>query len=95
MADSTSSTSVPTVQPWENSSSPYYLSSSDNPLVSLVVQHLTEEITTLGVELFLLPWMQKPSWVLLMAPYQSLILLITLVTQPGVNIVLSWPSCST
>ena len=43
MADSTSSTSIPIVQPWENSSSPYYLSSSDNPGVSLVVQHLTEE----------------------------------------------------
>ena len=43
MEDSTSSTSFPTVQPWENSSSPYYLSSSDNPTVSLVIQHLTEE----------------------------------------------------
>lgn len=46
MGDSTSSTSVltvPTVQPWENSSSPYYLSNSDNASVSLVVQHLTEE----------------------------------------------------
>ena len=43
MEDSTSSTSFPTVQPWESSSSPYYLSSSDNPTVSLVIQHLTEE----------------------------------------------------
>lgn len=46
MGDSTSSTSIltiPTVQPWENSSSPYFLSNSDNPDVSLVVQHLTEE----------------------------------------------------
>ena len=40
MGDSISSTSVPTaptVQPWENSSSPYFLSNSDNPGVSLVV----------------------------------------------------------
>ena len=43
MSDSTSSTSVPTIQPWENSSSPYFLSSSDNPSVSLVIHHLTEE----------------------------------------------------
>ena len=45
MGDSTSSTFVPTtptIQPWENSSSPSFLSSSDNPGVSLV-QHLTEE----------------------------------------------------
>ena len=43
MSDSTSSTSIPTIQPWENSSSPYFLSNSDNPGVSLVIQHLTEE----------------------------------------------------
>ena len=46
MGDSTSSASVPivpTVRPWESSSSPYFLSNSDNPGVSLVVQHLTEE----------------------------------------------------
>ena len=46
MGDSISSTSVPTaptVQPWENSSSPYFLSNNDNPGVSLVVQHLIEE----------------------------------------------------
>ncbi|XP_075640232.1 uncharacterized protein LOC142611974 [Castanea sativa] len=43
MAKSTSSASVPTLQPWENASSPYYLSSSDNLGMSLVVQHLTEE----------------------------------------------------
>ena len=43
IGDSTSSTSVPTIHPWENSSSPYFLSNSDNPGVSLVVQHLTEE----------------------------------------------------
>ena len=43
MVDSTSSASVPTIQPWENSSSPYYLFNSDNLGVSLVVQHLTKE----------------------------------------------------
>lgn len=46
MGDSTSSTSistVPTIHPQENSSSPYFLSNSDNPGDSLVVQHLTEE----------------------------------------------------
>ena len=43
MANSTSSTFFPTIQPWENSSSPYYLSNSDNLGVSLVVQHLTKE----------------------------------------------------
>ena len=43
MSDGTSSTSIPTIQPWQNSSSPYFLSNSDNPGVSLVVQHLTEE----------------------------------------------------
>ena len=43
MSDSTSSSSVPTIQPWENSSSPYFLSNSDNPGASLIVQHLTEE----------------------------------------------------
>ena len=43
MSDSTSSTSVPTTQQWEISFSPYFLSNSDNPGVSLVVQHLTEE----------------------------------------------------
>ena len=31
-----SSTSVPTVQPWENPSSPYFLSSSDNPYERLL-----------------------------------------------------------
>ena len=29
---------LPIVQPWENPSSPYFLSSSDNPGVSLVVE---------------------------------------------------------
>lgn len=43
MADTAFSTSVPTVQPWKNPSNPYFLSSSDNPDMSLVVQHLTEE----------------------------------------------------
>ena len=47
MADSASSTSVlvayHVVQPWENPSSPYFLTSSDNLGVSLVVEHLTEE----------------------------------------------------
>ena len=43
MLDIASSTSIPTVQPWENPSSPYFLSSSDNPGMSLVVQHLTKE----------------------------------------------------
>ena len=43
MAKSTSSASIPTLQPWENTSDPYYSSSSDNPGMSLVVQHLTEE----------------------------------------------------
>ncbi|XP_050281253.1 uncharacterized protein LOC126722142 [Quercus robur] len=35
--------SVPTFQPWENASSPFFLSRGDKPGVSLVVQHLTEE----------------------------------------------------
>ena len=39
----TESASVPTVQPWQNASSPFFLSSGDNPGVSLVVQHLAEE----------------------------------------------------
>ena len=43
MEDSTSSTSISTIQPWENSSSPYCLSNSDNLGVSLVVQHLSKE----------------------------------------------------
>ena len=43
MADATSSTSVLVAQPWENPSSPYLLTSSDNPGVSLVVERLTEE----------------------------------------------------
>ena len=45
MSDSTPRTiaTVPTIQPWENSSSPHFLSNSDNPSVSLVVQHFTEE----------------------------------------------------
>ena len=43
MVDSASSASVPIVQPWENASSPYFLSNSDNPGMSLVVQHLTKE----------------------------------------------------
>ena len=45
MSDSTPRTiaTVPTIQPWENSSCPYFLSNSDNPGVSLVVQHLIEE----------------------------------------------------
>ena len=38
-----STPSIPIVQPWENTASPYSLSSGDNPGVSLVVQHLTEE----------------------------------------------------
>ena len=47
MADAASSTSVlvayHVVQPWENPSSPYFLTSSDNLGVSLVVERLTEE----------------------------------------------------
>ena len=43
MTKSTSSATAPTVQPWENTSSPYFLSSGDNPSISLVVQPLTEE----------------------------------------------------
>ena len=43
MTESASSAFVPTVQPWENASSPFFLSSGDNPSVSLVVQHLTKE----------------------------------------------------
>ena len=43
MAESPFSAFVPTLQLWENTSSPYYLSSSDNPGMSLVLQHLTEE----------------------------------------------------
>ena len=47
MVDSASSTSVPVAhhvaQPRENPSSPYFLTSSDNPSVSLVVERLTKE----------------------------------------------------
>ncbi|XP_065617218.1 uncharacterized protein LOC136062281 [Quercus suber] len=44
MTESTSSVNpTPAMQPWENTSSPYFLSSGDNPGVSLVVQHLTED----------------------------------------------------
>ena len=41
--NTTPSATVPIVQPWENASSPFFLSSGDNPGVPLVVQHLTEE----------------------------------------------------
>jgi len=43
MANTASSSYVPIVQPWENPSSPYFLTSSDNPGVSLVVERLTED----------------------------------------------------
>ncbi|XP_030974852.1 uncharacterized protein LOC115994750 [Quercus lobata] len=43
MSDSNSSNSVPIIQPWEKSSSPYFWSNSDNPGVLLVVQYLTED----------------------------------------------------
>ena len=43
MTESTSSATARIAQPWENSSSPNFLSSGDNPGVSLVVQPLTEE----------------------------------------------------
>ena len=43
MTESTSSATAPIVQPWENTSSPYFLSSGENLGVSLVVQPLTEE----------------------------------------------------
>ena len=43
MTESTSSATTHTAQPWENSFSPYFLSSGDNPSVSLVVQPFTEE----------------------------------------------------
>ena len=43
MTESTSSATARTAQPWENSSSPYFLPSGDNPGVSLVVQPFTEE----------------------------------------------------
>ena len=43
MTESTSSATTRTAQPWENSFSPYFLSSGDNPSVSLVVQPFTEE----------------------------------------------------
>ena len=59
MGDSISSTSVPTIQPWENSSSPYFLSNGDNPDVSLVVTSLKKTIA-LRVGLFSFPWMLSP-----------------------------------
>ncbi|XP_023913299.1 uncharacterized protein LOC112024884 [Quercus suber] len=44
MTESTSSVNpTPAMHPWENKSSPYFLSSGDNPGVSLVVQHLTKD----------------------------------------------------
>ncbi|XP_065619558.1 uncharacterized protein LOC136063302 [Quercus suber] len=43
MTESTASATAPTTQPWESTSSPYFLSNGDNPGVSLVVQLLTEE----------------------------------------------------
>ena len=43
MTESTPSATIPIVQPWENTASPYFLSSGHNLGVSLVVQHLTEE----------------------------------------------------
>ena len=43
MTESTSSVTAPIVQSWENTSSPYFLSSGENSGVSLVVQPLTEE----------------------------------------------------
>ena len=43
MTESTSNATAPTVQLWENSSSPYFLYSGDNPGISLVVQPLTEK----------------------------------------------------
>ena len=43
MTKSTSNATTPTVQPWENTSSPYFLSNGDNPNVLLVFQPLTEE----------------------------------------------------
>ena len=43
MTKSTSSATAPTIQPQENTFSPCFLSSGDNPGVSLVVQPLTEE----------------------------------------------------
>ena len=69
MGDSTSSTSIPiipTVQPWENFSSPYFLFNSDNPGVSLVVQHLTEENYSTQSRAVLIVWMPRPKQALLM-----------------------------
>ena len=43
MTENTPSATIPIVQPWENTTSPFFLSSGDNPGVSLVVQHFTEE----------------------------------------------------
>ena len=47
MADVASSTSIPVAhhvaQPWENPSSPYFLTSNDKPSVSLIVERLIEE----------------------------------------------------
>ena len=43
MIENTPSATIPIVQPWENTTSPFFLSSGDNLGVSLVVQHLTEE----------------------------------------------------
>jgi len=43
MTKSSSGATAPAVQPWENTSSPYFLSSGDNPSVSLVAQPLTKE----------------------------------------------------
>ena len=56
MVDTASSTSVPIthrhVQPWENPSSPYFLTSSDNPGVSLVVDVLQKKTIIPGVGLY-------------------------------------------
>ena len=57
MGDSTSSTSIPiipTVQPWENFSSPYFLFNSDNPVYLLLFNISLKRIIVPRVGQFLL-----------------------------------------
>ena len=86
MTENTPSATVPIVQPWENTASPFFLSSGDNPRVSLVVQHLTEENYNTWSRAILISLDAKTKLGFIDALFQSLKLSIIHITQHGINV---------
>ena len=94
MTESTSSAATPTVQSWENSFSPYFLSSGDNPGISLVIQPLTEENYSTWSRAILISLDTKTKLGFIDSSIPKPILLIIPIIELGVNVTTqSWLGC--